>query len=279
MAGTMRVALSARKGGVGKSALTVLTARELAAQGARVLVLDLDPQRMSSSIRLGADIESPLRYTAVDLVLGAKGRAFAPQAVAPGLDVIAANQRDVAVLEHHLRELYELRRTAQGATARRAILDLRLGAVEAGYDFVVLDTPTYFGEITTNALECAHLVLSPINMKASDDVGSVLDLLEHLGELSHPVPAYFIPNFWDGRLRECKLALARARDLIAPERLLVDATLPACTAVPAAMSAHRAIEATSDAAVVLRERVYKLGQKLLGREPGLGLELSPVGGA
>jgi cellulose biosynthesis protein BcsQ len=48
-----RVAVFARKGGAGKTALTTLLARELVRQGLRVLVVDLDPQVVSVSTAFG----------------------------------------------------------------------------------------------------------------------------------------------------------------------------------------------------------------------------------
>src|SRR5512140_1819142 len=166
MTTAMRVVMAARKGGAGKTVVTVLLARELARQGARVLVLDLDPQRVGASFRLGADVSCPLPYSAVDLVLGVAngGRPFTPQIIVPGrLELVAGNQADLASLEKRLSRMYEdLRLTSE--SARRAVLDVRLDDVASAYEFVLIDTPTGFGEITTNALEAAHLVLSPIDM-------------------------------------------------------------------------------------------------------------------
>jgi cellulose biosynthesis protein BcsQ len=279
MAGAIRVAIGARKGGVGKSVVTVLIARQLAAEGARVLVVDLDPQRLSSSYRLGADITSPVPYSAVDLVKGPRkgGRPFQPMQVTQNLDVVPANQRDLGSLERLLHEIHEERKLGLGPSPRRATLDSRLTAEELNYDFVLLDTPTFFGEITTNALEAAHLVLSPVNMQAPDEAYSVLDLLEHMDELSRKPPVFFLPNRWDnGRKKDCGLAMARALELV-PDRLLVDVILPASAEVAKAMDGHRDLDSSSDTAVLLKERVWKLTQKLLGREPGLGLDLFRAG--
>src|SRR5512142_2915924 len=97
----VRVAVFARKGGAGKTALTALLARELVRQGLRVLIVDLDPQVVSISTALGIDTNTALPYTPVELVAGANGRAFAPTSVVPGsLDLVPGNQEQVAVLEH-----------------------------------------------------------------------------------------------------------------------------------------------------------------------------------
>lgn len=278
MTGTVRLVTSSRKGGAGKTVVTALLARELVSQGARVLVVDLDPQKVGVSIRLGADVNSPLNYTAVDLILGSKGRPFAPQTIIEDrLDVIASNQRDLASLERHLSVLHEERKLTMGPNPRRGVLEARLSGVEVGYDFVLVDTPTGFGEITTNALEAAHAILSPIDMKSADNVESVSDLLEHLGELSRQPPVFFIPNKWVRAETQCRTAMARARELCG-DQLLADMVLPESTAVPKAMTEHRDIAPTSDTAVMLRENLWKLGQKVSQLAPG-GVPARAVGGA
>ena len=147
MAEILRVVLSARKGGCGKTVVAALVARELARHGRRVLVLDLDPQRVGVSLRLGAPVDSPLPYTAVDLVLGPTGRPFAVHSVIKNrLDVVAANQRDLAPLERLLAEMHERRKVTRGGDLRRDLLDTRLASVEVDYDFVIVDTPTGFGQ-------------------------------------------------------------------------------------------------------------------------------------
>lgn len=275
MLGTVRVVVGARKGGAGKTVLTALLARELVRQGCRVLVLDLDPQRVGVSFRLGADVSSPLPYSPVDLVLGSRGRPFAPQTIVPGrLDLIAANQRDLASLEKRLREVHEERKLTMGPGARRAVLDSRLAIAEVGYDVVLVDTPTGFGEITTNALEAAHVVLSPIDMKSADNVESVTDLLEHMDEVSRKPVVYFLPNKFVARERQCQAALARAR-VLCGSRLLASA-LPECAAVPRAMTDHRDLVASSETAAVLSEAVWQLGQIIIGHASATA---AAVGGA
>ena len=263
MPNVLRIVMSSRKGGAGKTVVTVLLARELARQGARVLVLDLDPQSVGSSMRLGADITSPLNYTALDLVRGSKGREFRPQTIIPDrLDVVAGNQRDLGALEVQLAESFAESRLTRGPDARRWILDARLSNIETGYDFVLVDTPTGFGEITTNALEAAHLVLSPIDMASADNVESVRDLLDHVAELSHRPDLYFVPNKAARRETQWAEALQRAVELCG-ERLLLTAILPASTAVPQAMSAHRDIVSGSNTATLLTQAVWQLGQFII----------------
>lgn len=262
MGRSLRVVTSARKGGSGKTVLTVLAAWELAKQGASVLVVDLDPQSVGSGARLGANVKAPLGYTAIDLVRGSDGRRFSPQEIIPGLlDVVASNQADVVGLEVELSMLVARSRMATGS-ARRLALDAQLGAVESAYDVVLIDTPTGFGEITSHAIEAASLVMSPIDVRCSDTVESVHDLDEHLAALERHPPAYFIPNMV-GMTIESRLAMRRAQE-ICGERCLVRMALPkAEKEIPTAMSHRRAMKASSPPAVRVMEAVYRLGQWLI----------------
>lgn len=276
MANATRVVMSSRKGGAGKTVVTVLLAHELAREQRRVLVLDLDPQSVGTSMRLGADISSPLSYTALDLVRGTRGREFKPQVMVPGkLDLVAGNQRDLSALEVELSQMYAESRLTMGPNPPRWILDARLARIEGAYDFVLIDTPTGFGEITTNALEAAHLVLSPIDMASADNVESVRDLEEHVAELSRKPAVYYVPNKASVRETQWQAAVRRASELC-QSRLLLASTLPASTAVPQAMSAHRDVAASSsNTATLLKEAVWKLGQFVLSQGP----ELRAAGGA
>ena len=268
MAEILRVVLSARKGGCGKTVVAALVARELARHGRRVLVLDLDPQRVGVSLRLGAPVDPPLPYTAVDLVLGPSGRPFSAHSVIEGrLDLVPANQRDLAPLERLLAEMHERRTAATGGDLRRDLLDTRLAGVEVDYDFVLVDTPTGFGEVTTNALEAADVVLSPIDMSSADNVESLADLQEHLEEVKRQPRVFFIPNKYVARERQSQAALARAR-VLCRGRLLERALLPSCAAVAQAMAERRDFVATSETAEALSLGVWRLGRLLIGLAEG-----------
>jgi cellulose biosynthesis protein BcsQ len=271
--------MAARKGGAGKTVVTVLLARELARQGARVLVVDLDPQRVGASIRLGADVSSPLLYTALDLVKGVTGggRPFQAQAIIPErIDVVAANQADLAAFEKRLSVMYEELKL-MSLRPRRAVLDVRLREVASGYDYVLIDTPTGFGEITSNALEAADLVLSPIDMQSSDNVESVLDLLAHVAEIQRGPSVRFIANKVKRGDRELSVSLARAR-LLCGDRFLADILLPASTAVPQAMSEKRDLKIVgSETAILFSQRMWELAQFVMSQAQGM--PLGTVGGA
>jgi cellulose biosynthesis protein BcsQ len=274
-----RVAVFARKGGAGKTALTSLLARELVRQDLRVLVVDLDPQVVSISTALGVDTNAALPYTAVELVAGPDGPPFAATSVIPGwLDLVPGNQEQVAVLEHALYEMHKRVRIAApaGARPRRAILDVRLAAIEMAYDCVLLDCPTALGEVTSNGLEAAHLVLSPIDMKYRANVLSVTDLLQHVGALASAPEVLFVGNKWAPRERQCRLAWVDAQRLCGAR--LFGTMVPECTAVPESMVEHRELRVSSDLAARVAEAVWRLGQVVVEFSKGQERTLAAAAG-
>ena len=78
------------------------------------LVLDLDPQEVGAGARLGADISSPLQFTAVDLVRQ-NGRPFQAQVIASSV------QRD-SKLELQCVLSYELTDLGYYARCRKSHL-------------------------------------------------------------------------------------------------------------------------------------------------------------
>jgi cellulose biosynthesis protein BcsQ len=153
-----------------------------------------------------------------------------------------------------------------GARPRCAILDARLAVVERDYDCTLLDCPTALGEVTANAIEAADLILSPIDMKCRANVLSVTDLLQLVGTLDGAPEIWFVANKWVARERQCRLALADARQLCG-QRLL-PTMVPECTAIAASLTEHREIRATSELAAQAAEAVWHLGQAVMAFAQG-----------
>jgi chromosome partitioning protein len=147
-----------QKGGVGKTTTTVNVAAGLALYGARILIIDLDPQG-NASTALGVDHSegTPGVYEAI--IEGEPlSKLIAPCAEHPGIFVVPATI-DLAGAEIELVSI-----VAREGRLKKA-LDTHLAETEAAgekYDYVFIDCPPSLGLLTVNALTAAREVLVPI---------------------------------------------------------------------------------------------------------------------
>ncbi|MFI5710265.1 ParA family protein [Kribbella sp. NPDC051620] len=147
-----------QKGGVGKTTTTVNVAAGLALYGARILVIDLDPQgNASTALGIEHSEGTPGVYEAV--IEGEPlSKLLVPCAEHPGIVVVPATI-DLAGAEIELVSI-----VARESRLKKA-LDAHLAETEAAgerYDYVFIDCPPSLGLLTVNALTAAREVLVPI---------------------------------------------------------------------------------------------------------------------
>jgi chromosome partitioning protein len=139
-----------QKGGVGKTTTTVNLAAGLAKVGQRVLMVDLDPQG-NATMGSGVDKRN-MALSVYDVLLESASVAEAAVLSEPcGYNVLGAN-RELAGAEV---ELVDLERREQR-------LKTALAAVDADYDFILIDCPPSLSMLTLNGLCAAHGVIVPM---------------------------------------------------------------------------------------------------------------------
>lgn len=146
------LALANQKGGVAKTTTCLNLGAALAAQGRRVLLVDLDPQA-NLTLGLGLDPYGQ-RHTSYEVLLNPeRGAGFAIQPVSAGLDLIPATL-DMAAAELELA----------GKIGRETLMREALVPLRDQYDYILLDPPPSLGLFTLNALVAADEVLIPLQV-------------------------------------------------------------------------------------------------------------------
>ena len=201
--------VSNQKGGVGKTTTAVSLGGLLAAQGQRVLLLDLDPQgSLTSYFRLNPDGMEHSVYSLFEA---------------------RANNSDIQLLEMLLQDTGVVGLSLIPASTAMATLDRQLGArggmglvikqalsrLASQFDYVLMDCPPMLGVLMVNALAACEQLLIPVQteflaLKGLDRMLHTLQMIGH--SCGNTLPYTVIPTFFDRRTRASLDALRAMRD-------------------------------------------------------------------
>jgi chromosome partitioning protein len=254
---TRVLTVSNQKGGVGKTTTAVNVASALASLGAKVMVIDLDPQGNASTalgVPHNADIQS-----IYDVLINEVPLADVVQQSPESENLLCAPSTI------HLAGA-EIELVSQVAREHRLRGALEQYVAENSVDFVIIDCPPSLGLLTINAFTAATEVFIPIQCEyyalegLSQLLGSIQMIQKHLNPALHL--STILLTMYDGRTRLAQQVADEVRNHF-PEQVL-DTVIPRSVRVSEAPSFGQTVityDGASAGAIAYREAAVEIASK------------------
>lgn len=199
---TRIIAITNRKGGVGKTSTAHALGFGLAALGRRVLLIDLDTQgHLSAWSNVPTDA-----LTLADVAKGDRALSEIVRPVADGVDIIPGSDA-LVVAEATIQ-----REGVPQTWLRRMLKTLRLER----WDYVIMDSSPAIGDLWSGAIVAASDIIAPVEATGLGIEGTA-ELLLRIRQLEELNPSVkllgVLPIRYDARKRIAREALEVLKDL------------------------------------------------------------------
>lgn len=246
---TKYIAVSNRRGGVGKTTLTMMLAYGLAITGRqRVLLIDLDAQASTSIVMMGhqrwrearetnrtnamllTHLVSDDKVNTADFIVKGIGDVTLPGGAQATLDIMPSahdlDDREALLMIAHQARFHKISNAFDHMQERMAHI---IRSVDGQYDQVVVDCAPGLSQLVWGALRSSDLVLIPYipDRTAEDNVGWLAQRLKQVGSMDF----YTVPNRVSGQDSRAQGIIGAIGAKYAPLGVQVPATQALATAL------------------------------------------------
>lgn len=256
---TRILTVSNQKGGVGKTTTAVNSAAALASVGAKVLVIDLDPQgNASTALGIPHTADVPSIY---DVLIDEFPLAEVIQK-SPEFETLYCAPSTIHLAGAEIELVSQVAREFRLRTA----LEEYLSSTTDKPDFIIIDCPPSLGLLTINAFTAANEVFIPIQCEyyalegLSQLLGSVQMIQKHLNPRLHV--STILLTMYDGRTRLAQQVAEEVRSHFTDQ--VLQTVIPRSVRVSEAPSFGQTVvsyDPQSAGAIAYREAAIEIARK------------------